>query len=250
MGQEPTLRRLLALGLGVALALAPITGASAKPVRAAGPTDLTFALNGLGDNGHHTVDPIDQLTWCGDCVGIDYTTGEPWVVNPHDNWPYGLPTNGAQQTGCAWDSDDRWSYVSTGNVIAAGATATVTECRYSTEGGYSKLLMDVGITSPSSALLVSIRWQWDTGFVVHPVLPTFDSGDHKWHYFECVDSAPPLGGTEVTIPNSHGGVSIPSLITVTVTNPTSQKIGKTGGFIEGGQLNGLSRGCASPWNPA
>lgn len=215
----------------------------------AGQDQLAFSLNGQGDSGHHIVDPVDQQTWCGDCVGIDYTTGSPWAVNPHDNWPYSLPPNGAQQAGCSWDSDDRWSYVATGNIIGAGATATVQECRYSTAGGYPHLNMDVGITSPSNALLVSIIWDWGAGSVVRSLPAMFNSGDHKWHYFECVLSPVPAGSTEGPVPNSHDGVAIPTLITVTVTNPTSQKIGKTGGYIEGGLISGLVRGCQT-WDPA
>jgi hypothetical protein len=86
--------------------------------------------------------------------------------------------------------------------------------------------------------------------VNHVIAPVFDQSAHQWSYFACVWS-PPLNASDqvVTIPNSHGGTGVPQLITVTVTNPTSRKVGKTGGYIESGLIHGNSRGCTT-WVPA
>src|SRR5258706_16001461 len=103
------MRRILAIVGAVALA-----AALSIPAQAYSNAPMVFGLIQQGSLGHHTADPVDHLTWCGDCSGTDYTTGSPWVVNPHDSWPFGLPTNGAFEPGCMWDSDDSYSYVSTG----------------------------------------------------------------------------------------------------------------------------------------
>jgi hypothetical protein len=242
-------KRLVALLGAVALAAA----LSAPAV--AGPNDpVVFSLPQQGDQSHHTADPVDYLTWCGDCIGTDYTTGAPWVVNPHDSWPYFLPTNGAFEPGCMWDSDDHYNWASSGAVVAANTTVGITECRYAagfgTNGCCPQLATDVLITSASSALVVQEKWQWGVTTVTHAIPAVFDSVAHNWRYFGCVWSPPLVSGdTLVTIPNSHGGTAVPQLITVTITNPTGQKIGKTGGVIESGLIAGMVRGCSS-WVPA
>jgi len=225
--------KLLAL-LG-ALALA---GALSIPVQA-GPNDpLAFGLL-YGLNGHHTADPVDYETWCGDCVGVDYQTGTPWVVNPHTSWPYNIPLADFQP-GCMWDSDDHYDYINSGSVLAAGVSTSVTECWYAI--GAVSADTDIGITSSSSALLVTETFTWDAGsttVTISPILTT----TRAWSYFGCIPLPPTPGGTFQTIPGSNGGTAIPELVTVTVANPTTHKIGQTGGFIESGVQAYNARGC-------
>ncbi len=207
---------------------------------------LAFALRGQGDSGHHVVNPVDSLTWCGDCVGTDWTTGSPWVVNPRDSWPFGLPAQ-SFEPGCLWDSDDSYSYTATGNIIDAGVSAVVTECTYQPSvPAPLTFLTNVAIRSSSPDLIVTQTWTWDGGSVTHTFTPVSDA--REWRYADCL--APPVStGTPVEVPGSHGGFGIPTLVTVTVSNPTSRKIGKTGGVIEAGLINGISRGCATWIDP-
>ena len=222
---------------------------TAAPLTMAGPNDpMVFGLPQLNDQNHHTADPVDGQTWCGDCVGTDWTTGTPWVVNPHDNWPYGLPTYGEFEPGCMWDSDDSYSWVTSGNVLAAGATASVTECIYANLG-LPLLATDVGITSGSPDLIVTEQWVEASQTVTDTIPAVFNRTDHQYHYFACIWSPRGLSVDQVSIPNSHGGVGVPQTITITVTNPTTQKIGKTGGYAESGLIHGGGRGCTTWINP-
>lgn len=217
----------------------------AIPVAGAPSNDpLRFVLD-----SRHTANPVDYLTWCGDCGGIDYTTGDPWVVNPRSNWPYGFPvvSGPSIEPGCLWDTDDSYRYSSQGNVFAAGASLSVTECRYSAvEGGGPLLLTDILIWSPSPDLDVTESWAWNQTTVSTSVTPTFDPAVHLWRYFDCIRSPrPPFGTPLVTVPDSHGGQAVTQLVSVTVSNPTSKKLLKTGGVIEAGTQFGVLQGCTS-----
>lgn len=214
-------------GLFVLLLLMLLLSSAAQ----AGPNDsLAWQLQ-YGLSGHHTAQPVDYLTWCGDCSTVDYTTGTPWVVNPRTSWPYNLPTFGSPEPGCMWDSDDLFNYVSSGNVLAAGASVGITECIYAGTLYYHPFGLD--ITSSSPDLRITETWTWDGGsasLTVPP--PTFDTTVHLWRYIDCVYTpTAPQTAQLVTIPGSNGGQALPQLMTVNVTNPTSQKIGKTGGQI-------------------
>jgi hypothetical protein len=228
--------------LALVLALGLLAGA--KPL--AGPSDDGMVFNLVG---HHVVDPVDRQTWCGDCIGVDYTTGSPWTINPHDSWPYFLPSQGAVQTGCMWDADDYYRYASTGNTLGAGVSLSITECRYATPDLHPTFLTNIGITSSSPDLIVTERWSWTTGTLTHAIPAIFDTTSHKWSYFACLMSPGATGGTPTQVPNSHDGVAVPQLITVTVTNPTTRKINKTGGVIESGIISGQGRGCTSWTTP-
>ena len=169
---------------------------------------LTFVLDDRKIN-----QPVDHETWCGDCFGQDYTTQEPWVTNP---------------TECMWDLDDEFRYTNVGNVLNAGATASVSECLY--KG--TQLVRGVTVlSSPSPALVVTYSFTWAEGSESYVITPTFSA--HRWHYDGCI--APRiLGGTEVEVPGSHGGTAVPVQVTVTVHNPTTKKITQTGGGIDFG----------------
>lgn len=202
---------------------------------------------------HHDAVPVDYLTWCGDCVLTDYHDGAPWVVNPGTNWPYQIPPfpPGPLQSGCMWDTDDFYIYQSSGNVLAAGATASVDECRYYGLGHAPALLTDIVFSSPSPNLLVRESWTWDQGgtpvTVTATVVPVFDAANHNWRYFDCIASPPASvngnTGSVVEVPGSNGGQVVPQLVALSVTNPTSQKVTKTGGIFESGIQAGGSRGC-------
>lgn len=209
---------------------------------AAGPSNdpLTFQLQ-YGQTGHQTFDPVGWQTWCGDCFNVDYTTGTPWVVNPRSSWPYNLPTNGAAEPGCMWDQDDTFDYLSSGNVLAAGASAGVTECIYAgtNPGAHSYGYFGALIRSPSPDLVITETWTWAGGSVttVAPA-PVFDQATRSYKYLDCLITPWPAYGTPlVTIPGSNGGQAVPQLMTVSLSNPTSQKVGKTGGTFDYGLID-------------
>jgi hypothetical protein len=198
----------------------------------AGPSNdpLRFEFD-YGLAGHHTAQPVDYLTWCGDCGGVDYHTGTPWVVNPRTTWPYNLtPGPLPGEPGCMWDTDDRYKYVNTGNVLAAGASASTTECLYAGDLGYPSRNHDIYVLSPSPNLLVTMKTEWSRT-VIATIVPVYDAGLHAWRYLGCYRAPQAIGDQAVTIPDSNGGQAVPQLVTVTVANPTSQKIGKTGAVI-------------------
>jgi hypothetical protein len=220
-------------GLFFALTLLALPGAVK-----AGPSNdpLTWQLL-YGTAGHQIFDPVDRLTWCGDCIGETPTSGPNWIVNPRDSWPFFLPAPPAPaQAGCMWDSDDLFTYVSSGNVLAAGASAGITECLYA--GYWWSWPFGVNITSPSPNLIVTETWQaWNGPTVTSQVPPpTYDTSVHLWRYKDCVRTAMVDSAYYVSVPNSNGGSSAPQLMTVTLTNPTSQKVGKTGGELALGQI--------------
>jgi len=175
----------------------------------------------------HIAEPVDYLTWCGDCVGIDYTTGSPWVVNPST---------------CMWDSDDNYKYASEGSVLRSGATASVNECRYASNTLTPTLPTVIDVMSPSPDLLVAEKWSWAGGAVLQHVPAVADG--RKYLYRTCAISPQPIDVPLVTIPNSHGGMAVPQQITVSVTNPTARTVRKTGGIIEAGLIPWIQAGCA------
>jgi hypothetical protein len=200
----------LLLGLALLLMLAPPAeaGWSNAP--------LTF---GMDDQWPKIYQPVDHETWCLDCVGEGWTTQDPWVTNP---------------TTCMWDTDDEFRYVSTGNVLAAGATVTVGGCLLK---GEQLVRASTRISSPSPNLGVTYAF----GSEATTAVPTFGA-DHRWHYDLCL--APGLfGGTPVEVADSHGGTAVPYDITVTVHNPTAQRVGKTGGAIAFGFQPYWAAGC-------
>lgn len=216
----------------IAVLVALIVVLELPAAASSGPSNdpLAFSMQS-GSSGHQINQPVDFLTWCGDCGGVDYTTGSPWVVNP---------------TNCMWDSDDNYSYTSSGNVLAAGASVSVSECLY---GGGAQLPTDIVLQSSSPNLLVTETWTWTGGGTVTAIVtPILDQQGHAWRYFDCIRT-PVADGPLVTIPDSNGGQAVPGRITVVVSNPTSQKVGKTGGALEAGGINGGSRGCVTYRTP-
>jgi len=162
----------------------------------------------------------------------------PWVVNPGTTWPYFLtPGPVPGEPGCMWDADDRYKYTNSGNVLVAGASVSVIECLYASPTGYPSRNHDIYVLSASPNLIVTMKAEWSR-IVIATVLPTYDSSLHSWVYLGCYKAPQPLGDTPVTIPDSNGGQAVPQLVTISVANPTSHKIGNTGGVIAFGQPYG------------
>jgi hypothetical protein len=186
--------------------------------------------------------PVAHLTWCRDCVGVDWTTSEPWAVNPGTNWPYDLPAvpGLGVQTGCVWDADDEFVYRSRGNTLAAGASVTVDECVYERNSFGPILVLDITVTSPSPDLLVTAAWTWEGGSAAATVPPVADG--QGWRYFACLQMPAAVGAVAVEIPGSHGGVARPQRLRVTVAN-TGRKVGRTGALVSSGVLPGAFHGC-------
>ncbi len=247
----------------VSAALAATAGATITAILLAtravtsGPSPLMFVLA-----DHHTANPVDYQTWCGDCnYPDDYTAGY-YVLNPHDNWPYSYPTTG-KEPGCMWDSDDFYSWRGanfTGASLAPGASALFQECRYygngsPNGGGEVPLLTDVKLAASARGLSITTTWAWDqngTPASITATVPAAAKVGNNWAYFDCVNSPPAALNGEpayVTIPNSHGGVSTPQSITVTVTNPTSKTISKIVGHIDAGGRLPHDAGCSTFRDP-
>jgi hypothetical protein len=178
-----------------------------------------------------TNQPVDWLTWCGDCVGVDYTTANPWVTNP---------------TTCLWDSDDEYSYSYDGTTMAAGASASVHECEY---GSPRTHRTDTQFSASSPSLVVTQSFAWDNGTKTQTwhVAAVLDPITRLYDYNSCfhTPNGDPTSDVFVTVPGSNGGVAMPVAITTTVTNPTSTKVSKIGGKFEGGNLNSNFAGCDS-----
>src|SRR4051812_37058680 len=103
------------LAVRVVVILAVLSVATGPiPTASAAPRSLTFALT-----DRHIAQPVDWLTWCGDCVNTDYAAQQPWVVNP---------------TNCMWDTDVYYVYSNFTNLnsssLMAGDSAQVNECDY------------------------------------------------------------------------------------------------------------------------
>lgn len=196
----------------------------------------------LWNEQRHIGEHVDHDTWCGDCIDVDYTTGEPWVINP--GWlpgytpPIILPENPSGSTehddGCSWDLDDFFEYTSQGGIFGPGASLSLTEClwythafRYGWTGATHNALV---WRSTSPDLVITYKWEWDAGVKTYTVAPPIKSGT-TWEYRTCLVAPPPVGGTKIDVPNSHGGQAIWVLQTITITNPTNKKASKTGGFI-------------------
>lgn len=232
------MRRLVAVG-------ALLIAASAAPVAAAPiqePTTLYL-------DQRYTADPVDRQTWCGDCPFTDYTQGSPWTVNP--GWlPGYTPTilreatgAGSQRDrGCMWDSDDWFEYRTQGNIFDPNTTFVATECRWRqinphTSGGD---LFYLSFQSASPDLVMDVTWDWGAGSVTYTYPPPIATQGKLWVYGGATQFGgrgtclwPPTahGGVEFPIPDSHDGVAFWEEITVTISNPTGRKAGKSGGFF-------------------
>ncbi len=175
--------------------------------------------------------PVDYLTWCGDCAGVDYTTGTPWVVNPEDGWPFFIDYQDIRVP-CMWDSDDAYQYQGFDGTLATGTTISVQACAYWSNNAFQPRVTAVLIDSPSDQLQITVTWVWDTGSRTTQVVPPTRGDFGMWRYFDCISSPVPEGPM-VTVPGSNGGQAVPFTITTTIANP-GKKTGKTGGYIAGG----------------
>lgn len=161
--------------------------------------------------------PVDSLTWCLDCNGVDWTTGEPWVVNP---------------TTCMWDTDDEFTYLGAG-ILGAGVTTSITECLYLS--GQS-VAASTWISSPSPELAVTYAFTWPGGGYSVSVPGVWDKASRVYLYRACIRSPFLQGGEPIEVPDSHGGIARPVTITVTVGNPTGHEMRRTGGRISFGWI--------------
>jgi hypothetical protein len=196
------MRRVL-LGLLILMSLG-------TPAQAAWPNDpLAFALD------NKTIyQPVDFQTWCGDCVGVDYTTQEPWVINP---------------TTCMWDSDDEFTYRGAG--VLEG-TAGFTECLLRSER--QNLTASTRLSSPAGSLVLTYSFTWDTGSLVVPIPAVWNPASHRYDYNACIQYPfPSTGSVFEEVPESHGGHAVSVAVEFTMTNP-GQKVGKTGGAVSFG----------------
>lgn len=187
--------------------------------------------------------PIGSQTWCLDCVGVDYTTGSPWTINP--GWvegyipPIDTPVADVGNTadGCLWDVDDTYQYQTGGNVMAAGQTFTIDECIWQgpnsrRSGGEDNYVV---WRSPSPNIEIRYEWEWTLtdGSVAHAAytLPGPTSLDKSMYtYAACVRAPGVVGGKVIAVPGSHDGIGVYQVMTVTITN-TGRKVGKTGGLL-------------------
>jgi len=178
-------------------------------------------------------DPVDQWTWCLDCVGVDYTTGSPWAVNP---------------TTCMWDTDDRYNYAGTG-LLAAGASVSVSDCAFP-----QNHVWNVHGVSPSPDLVITQEFigDFDRDGVVEtrsvPILPVYDAPNHQYDYAAC-GRVPYVGspGAQAAlplVPGAHDGRGIQIEVRVTVTNPTSHTVSKSGVWPNYGWQSYFAAGCS------
>ena len=225
--------------LGLALFAGSLV--AADPTRA-GPSPMTLSLR-----ENHAFHIVDYLTWCGDCVnGEDVTSQEPYTFQPGTYWPFDLslpPTNNSQP-GCRWDSDDYWFFGTSGNILDAGATASAQACWYSSHYSSPYLLTYFVFRSASPDLLIREHFEWAGGSHVSPYLVPIRDGS-VWRYQQCWFGPQTPLGPVVEIPDSHGCMALPVRVTLTVTNPTTRKVGKTGG-IWGADPRDQSLYCTYP----
>ncbi len=206
-------------------------------VFAAGRDKATLSfVPGMQDGGRHNAQPVDWLTWCGDCVSTDWTTQTPWVNNP---------------TKCMWDTDDWFVYRSNGGALAPGATASISDCSYeytsANNPNASKLSVihaaNIKIASASPNLKITETYTWAGG--THSFSPTavWDSAARLYRYNSCILINGVSNGTWVQVPGSDGGYGVPVQIVATVNNPTSRSIKDVSGYIQYGWQQYYAAGC-------
>lgn len=189
----------------------------------------------------YTAQPVDWQTWCGDCgPNVDYTTQEPWTVNP--GWVPGYmppialtPVGGTSNhdNGCLFDSDDWFEYHVSGDTFAPNTTLVATECRWRGVGRFEGgELLYLRFQSASPDLIVTASWDWGAGSADYTFAPVPGQGQlWTYGYGMCLLNPLATGGVYVPVPGSHDGSAIWELVTITITNPTSRKVGKTSGFF-------------------
>lgn len=197
----------------------------------------------IGLAEHDLRDPVDVETWCGDCRGVDYTTGSPWTINP--GWvegyipPIDTPASGTNiEGGCLWDVDDTYQYLTSGNVMEPGQSLSVDECiwqgpNFRRNGGQTN---HVQWRSPSPDLVITHTWSWkmDDGTMASKsyTLPGPVSVTQGIYLYQACIRAPGVPhGDLIAVPGSHDGEAVWQVLTITATNPTSKKISKTGGLF-------------------
>lgn len=246
-------RRQLPLALAV-IFVAVLFGvrAAVTPLVAAPVNDPTT----LYLTGRDLSQPVDHETWCGDCEGVDWTTGSPWTVNP--GWVTGYtppiinpPEDagfGGIRYGCEYDSDDWFEYKAFGGVFTANTTLTATECRwrYASRYSYGGTVYYTKFTSSSPDLVITWTFDWGAGSVSY-TLPPPVAVRGGWQYWACLGNPVATGIEIIAVPDSHDGHGGFEVVTVTITNPTGRKAGKSGGYF-GDDWRGLGAHCNyQPW---
>jgi hypothetical protein len=179
------------------------------------------------------VHEVNHWTWCGDCIGIDFTTKEPWVVNP---------------TSCMWDQDDSYSYLYNGTSLPASASTSVNECDYTGNGLANTTDMLIHSSSPSLIVTTTFRWKpaaGSSGVASATVPAVYNSETGLYDYRGCISEAYISINNAIAeeVPGSHGGVAFASQVTQTLTNPTTHKVAKTSGQAGFGDSLEMA-GCA------
>ena len=174
-----------------------------------------------------TQQPVEQQTPGGD-TQPDQSL---WVVN---------------NTGCAWDADDRRSTGFLDGVIAAGETATGTRCVIADGTGHG-VWFNVQARSPD--LIVETRFE-PQGFVFRANPVATGSGYEYWICTVGPDYDQSAVPTLPEIAGSNGGHGVRTDITVSITNPTSRTIRKVHTFMRLAVEPEVASGgrCAAPFS--
>jgi hypothetical protein len=199
---------------------------------------LVLAPGGF-DGARDVHQPVDWLTWCGDCVLTDFTSVTPWVSNP---------------TNCMWDTDDSYSYTATGSTLAPGASVAVNDCSYeSTSYGDPNVLQRsvmhaayLDFTAPSSNLRIAYTFSWSGGSHTFAPAPTWNAASKRYEYRACIVINGVANGTWTQVPGANGGWGVPVSIAASVANPTSRSVTYVSGVVQYGWLQYYAAGCQIP----
>ncbi|HEX4774155.1 MAG TPA: hypothetical protein VH234_01415 [Candidatus Saccharimonadales bacterium] len=232
--QNNLFRLTFVLAFAIAGVITILLSHAAPPIK----SPLTFQ-DGISNSGKHIAQPVDWLTWCGDCVSTSYTSQNPWVTNP---------------TTCMWDTDDWFEYVSSGGGLAAGASAGMKDCSYESTSGSDPNVSQhsvihaayTDITAPSPNLQVSETFSWAGGSHTFSFSSVFNTTTKRYDYRQCMFIDGVANGTWASIPDSNGGYGVPVTITATVVNPTSRSVSNIGGSIQYGWQQFGAAGCQTP----
>ena len=192
-------KRNLGLATLVALLLMVSGGArlAVSPAQAAAPVPLSFAI---AQWGYDLQNPVEQQS-----PGFfQHTTPELWVYN---------------RTGCVWDVDDDQVRYATNAYLDPGAWVVDEICLIADWAGqnWSGHLAGIWLISKSPDVLVTISFSPGWSFTLQP---TWNSGSKSYDYKGCNGTPSYAQGDPALqpIPNSNGGVGVPTQVKLTVKN--------------------------------
>lgn len=227
------------LGPVLLLLVVAIAASSPAVAPAANRNSGLVFVPGASGSGRHIAQPVDWLTWCGDCVNTDYSSTSPAVTNP---------------TTCMWDTDDWFEYTSSGSSLAAGASTSISDCSYeSTSSGDPNVSQNsvihaayLDITAPSPNLQVKETYSWTGGSHTFAPSAVWNPSTKRYDYRACMLITGVANGTWEQVPGSNGGWGVPVTITAAVANPSSRAVSNVGGVIQYGWLDFYAGGCQVP----